>query len=91
MEVDVFHRPAVGGILRENFVEARLHIDDFKNPEVIERTTKLQDELAGARATPYYLAIDPATRTIKARFPGPDAPPVGDGSKFAEFLKKALN
>jgi hypothetical protein len=91
MEVDVFHRPAVGGILREKFVEARLHIDDFAHPEVIERTTKLQDELAGARATPYYLVVDPATRKVRARFPGPDAPPVGDGSKFAEFLQKALH
>lgn len=90
MELDIFHRPAVGGILRESYVEARLHVDDFAHPEVIEATIKLQDELAGARATPYYLIYDPATRKVRDRFEGPDAPPVGDGTRFAEFLARAL-
>lgn len=91
MELDVFRRPAVSGILKPQFVEARLHIDDFAHPEIIERTTKLQDELAGARATPYYLILEPASGKILGRFEGPDAPPVGDGTKFAEFLNRALH
>ena len=91
MEEDIFRRPAVGGILREEYVEARLHVDDFDHPEVIEATTELQDELAKSRATPNYLVIDPQTRSILEGFEGPDIPPLGNGKKFAEFLQRALD
>ncbi len=90
MEKDIFHRPAVSGILEPKYVEARLHMDDFEHPDVVERTTKLQDELAGARATPNYLIVDPTTLRILGRFEGPDIPPFGDGTRFAEFLRRAL-
>lgn len=90
MEKDIFHRPAVAGILVPDYVEARLHIDDFEHPEVMARTTQLQDQLAGARATPYYLIMDPTTQRILGRFEGPDIPPIGDGTRFAQFLRKAL-
>ena len=86
MEGKIFRLPTVGGLLREHFVEARLHNDDHEHPEVIERVKKLQDELAGSSATPYYLILDPATRAKLGVFEGPDL----GGSKFAEFLRRAL-
>jgi hypothetical protein len=89
MEEDIFRRPAVGGILREKLVEARLH-NDHKDEAIKDAVHKLQDEMAKSRATPHYLVIDPVTRAILGRFDGPDIPPPGDGSKFAEFLNKAL-
>ncbi|MCY3001611.1 MAG: protein-disulfide reductase DsbD family protein [Planctomycetota bacterium] len=91
MELNIFPRPHVQDVLREHYVEARIHVDDFSTPGSIERATKLQDEIAGARATPYYLAFDPVTRKVLGRHEGPDLPPIGDGTKFAEFLNRALH
>ena len=89
MEEDIFRRPAVGGVLREKFVEARLH-NDHRDDEIQKAVQALQDELAGSRATPYYLVLEPQSRRILGRFPGPDIPPIGNGTKFLEFLNKAL-
>jgi hypothetical protein len=86
MEAKIFRLPTVGGLLREHYVEARLHNDDSQHPESVEKVHKLQDELAGNRGTPYYLVIDPKTREQRGVFPGPDL----FGDKFAEFLRKAL-
>jgi hypothetical protein len=88
MEEDIFRRPAVGGLLREKFVEARLH-NDHQDERIKSAVQKLQDELAGSRATPIYLIYDPRKRTILQRFEGPDL--LSGGRKFAEFLNKALH
>lgn len=87
MEGKIFRLPTVGGLLREKFVEARLHNDDHKNPEVVERVTRLQDELAGNRATPYYLVIDPKTGAKLGVFPRPDL----FGGEFLRFLQKFVD
>lgn len=87
MEEDIFRRPAVGGILREHYVEARLH-NDHQDRALRNAVHKLQDDLAGSRATPYYLTIDPTTRKILESFEGPDL--LTGGRDFAEFLRKAL-
>jgi hypothetical protein len=87
MESKVFRLPTVGGILREKFVEARLHNDDHSHPEVIEYVNKLQDELAKNRATPYYLVIDPKTGQQLGVFPGPD---IG-GEQFLKFLQRFVH
>jgi hypothetical protein len=89
MEEQVFRLPTVGGTLRERYVEARLHADDKKTPGVMERVQKLQDELAGSRATPYYLILDPTTRESLGRFPGPDL--LSGGDDFHQFLLRALD
>jgi hypothetical protein len=87
MEEKIFRLPTVGGLLREHYVEARLHNDDRKTPGVMETVQQLQDELAKSRATPYYLILDPRTRRIRDRYEGPDL----QGKKFAEFLQRALD
>ena len=63
MEEDIFLRPAVAGVLKAGFVESRHHID-VKNTltdEQLEANRKLADELAGTRATPQYVIVDPTT------------------------------
>jgi hypothetical protein len=87
MENKVFRLPTVGGILREKFVEARLHNDDHANPEVMEYVKRLQDEMAKNRATPYFLVIDPNTGEHLGVFPRPD---IG-GSEFLKFLQKFVH
>lgn len=56
MEESVFPAPAVAGILKEGFIEARLHTDG--GPREKENVA-LQMELGGSRATPIYVIIDP--------------------------------
>lgn len=87
MEGKIFRLPTVGGLLRERYVEARLHNDDHEHPELIEKITRLQDEMVKNRATPYFLVIDPATGKKLGVHPGPDL----FGSEFFRFLQKALD
>jgi len=87
MENKVFRLPTVGGVLREEFIEARLHNDDHAHPEVIEYVNRLQDELAKSRATPYYLVVDPKSGEKLGVFPGPD---IG-GEQFLRFLQKFVH
>ena len=88
MEEKIFRLPAVSGLLQEHFVEARLHNDDHGHPDVMLRVQKLQDELAGTRATPHYLILEPGSRRTLDVFEGPDL--FSGGAKFGEFLRKAL-
>ena len=85
MEGKIFRLPTVGGLLREHYVEARLH-NDAPDPEAAARVRKLQDELAHTAATPHYLILEPKERRQLGVFDGPDL----IGKKFAEFLNKAL-
>jgi len=87
MEEKIFRLPAVGGLLKKDYVEARLHNDDHKNPELIEKITRLQDELVKNRATPYYLILEPESGKKLAVHPGPDL----SGDNFLRFLQKALD
>ena len=83
MEEKIFRAPAVAGILEPSYVEARLHAD---GQAFIERIRELQEELAGSRATPYYVIADPATGERLAAFEGF----TGDPERFAEFLELGL-
>ncbi len=87
MENKIFRLPAVSGVLREGFVEARLHNDDHNNPEVMKYVNKLQDELAETRGTPYYLVIDPKTGEKLGVFPRPDL----GGEQFLNFLQRFVH
>lgn len=87
MENKIFRLPTVGGVLQEEFVEARLHNDDHKNPEVIEYVNKLQDELAKTRGTPYYIVVDPKTGQKLGVFPKPDL----GGEQFLHFLQRFVH
>ncbi|MCC7010945.1 MAG: thioredoxin family protein [Planctomycetes bacterium] len=90
MEGTVLGKDPAQSVLREHYVEARLHNDGKKDPELTERILELQEKLTHNSATPHYLVIDPQTERIIAEFPGADLPPVGDGSNFLQFLRGAL-
>ena len=84
MEQKVFRRPAVAGEL-EKFVEARLHTDGKTNIEEIKR---LQEELTGSAANPYYVTQDPETDRILGRFEGAT---LADDTPFINFLKNSVS
>ena len=84
MEKNVFHLPAVAGLLNENYVEARLHADGAVN---IDRIRELQLELAESVATPFYVVVDPKTGAKKATFEGAT---LSDVSPFTDFLEQGL-
>lgn len=53
-----------------------------------ERIHQLVDDVAGSRANPIYVIIDPATEKEVARWPGAPLPPQADD--FREFLAVGL-
>ena len=59
MEEGIFPDPAVAGILKEHYVEARLHTDDQSAPERSARLEQLQVEMTGSVAQPTYVIVDP--------------------------------
>lgn len=58
MEQRIFPRPAVAEVLRDGFIESRLHMDAVAVPE---QFVELQAKHSGTVATPTYVVIDPAT------------------------------
>ena len=81
MEDGVFHHQEVSELLRERFVEARLHVD---YPENMERELAMVQ----SNAQPIYVVIDPADpERIHARFDGALAPGQPD-TPFIEFLNE---
>ena len=83
MEEKIFRLPDVGRILKEGYVEARLHTDGTAH---IERIRELQAELTGSVATPIYVVQDPASRAVLGVFEGATF----DSGEFAGFLGEAL-
>ena len=86
MEEKVFRLPAVAGLLSEGYVEARLHTDGKEGDPAYDRSRELQDELAGSKANPIYLIVDPASGETLDRFEGADL----TGTRFEAFLREAL-
>jgi hypothetical protein len=84
MEEKVFHFPAVAGALKDGYVEARLHTDGEGKP-AFDRNRELQVELAGSKANPIYIVVDPRTGKAIHRFEGADL----GGQRFEEFLREA--
>jgi len=85
MEEKVFRLPAVAGILSEGYVEARLHTDGAEGNPAYDRSRELQAELAGSKANPIYLIVDPQTGATLDRFEGADL----TGTRFEAFLRAA--
>lgn len=54
MEEGTFHHSAVAELLRDRFVEARLHVDYKENEE-------RELEMVQSRAQPIYVVVDPST------------------------------
>ncbi len=84
MEESIFPAPAVAEVLREHYVEARLHMDV---DEVREKYHDLQDRLVGTLAVPVYVLLDPVTGKVLDRHYG-WLPSEGG---FAAFLEKPLS
>ena len=90
MEDDVFLRPAVAGLMKKGFVEARLHVDLQKSltKEQFARNHELQKQFASTRAMPTFVVVDPKTGTKLG-----ETPPVGLGpaaltENWRQFLEQ---
>ena len=85
MEVDIFPAPEVSGVLTREYVESRLH-NDHPDDAKQQETIRLQDELQGTRATPYYIVLDPVSGEKLAVFEGADF----NKEKFRAFLLEGV-
>lgn len=63
MENHIFLSPAVAGRMQQLVVEARLHTDiqNTLTAEQLAANRELQERIAGTKANPYYVVIDPKT------------------------------
>ena len=63
MEGVTFHSPQLAAVLRDKVVESRLHMDfpGRIDPDKYPQHQRLQQELIGNPAMPYYAILDPAT------------------------------
>ena len=87
MEGGVFRKDPTRSVLREHFVEARLHMD-ISDP-LIERKLALQKSFVDSKALPVYIIIDPSKPTpagTLARLEGGGL----SNEEFKAFLQKAL-
>ena len=77
-----FHDPQLSAMLRDGFVEARLHTD--RPSPHLERILELQERLAETLALPTYVLVDPDTekRIGRTSFRG-------SAAGFREFLHSA--
>ena len=64
MEGNVFPDPAVAGILSENYVEARLHLETFQDAggETWDNFVMLRETYARSVAMPTYAVMRPSDR-----------------------------
>jgi hypothetical protein len=79
MEEKIFPRPAVAGILKEGYIEARLHVD---GGPALQENKRLQAELTRSVALPFFLAYDPAERKVLRKTAG-----LRPEDKFRAFLE----
>jgi len=86
MEQGVFLKPPVGPILKQHFVEARLHTDGDAH---IDRILDLQAEYVGDIGLPSYLSGDPEPLRKPGRFSG-IARNDGEVREFVDFLNQGL-
>ena len=61
MEGTVLPTPAVAGVLKSGYVEARLHCDLGEHAEA---NKVIQDRLTGSIALPIYAIVDPVTEKV---------------------------
>jgi len=84
MEEKVFPSPAVADVLREHFMESRLHTDGTKN---IDAILELREALTGVVTTPTYVVVEPGSGAKLATFEGGGP---SRGGPFLEFLRQGL-
>ena len=61
----MFSDPTIDGLLRDNFIEARLHTDGADGPRKT-RNHDLQEQFATSVANPWLVVVDPKTETRQA-------------------------
>jgi len=63
MEDSVFLETAVADLMKEQVVEARLHTDtqNTLTAEQLEKNREVQAEIAGTKANPHFVIVDPNT------------------------------
>ncbi len=81
MEKQVFRKPAVAGVLKKNFVEARLHMDNPDKP-VLARSVKVRTRFGVGVATPTFVVVDPGTGKVVIKHEGW----IPDEKEFLRFL-----
>lgn len=79
MEEGLFLDEEVSKVLRERFVEARIHTDI--RGEKGEPMRAVQKRFAGTRANPVYVNLEPKSETPSARVVG-----LKSKEEFLEFL-----
>ena len=83
MELKVFPKPAVAGVLEKGYIEARLHTDGETN---IDRIREVQRLLAQSLANPIYVTADPTTEERLGKFEGATFT-AEDEDEFVAFLR----
>ena len=81
MEKKVFPDPAVAEVLKDKFIEARIHTD---HKEQGEANRALQLEMTSSVAQPIYLLLDPKDGEVHGRL---DGATLGDNQPFIDFLE----
>jgi hypothetical protein len=63
MEDSVFPSPAVAELMQRELVEARVHTDtqNTLTAEQFVRNRRLQEQLAGTKANPWFVIVDPVS------------------------------
>lgn len=84
MEGAIFPLPAVAGVLKKRYIEARLHTDGEGklDPKTDARNKELQTQMTGSKANPYYVIYDPASGEIVRKKAG-----MLFEAKFLKFLE----
>ncbi|MFT4711174.1 MAG: hypothetical protein ACI8Q9_002314 [Planctomycetota bacterium] len=83
LENRVFSDSVIDSILRDNFVEARLHTDGLSGPRKT-RNLDLQSKLSSSVANPWLVVVDPNTQE-----PGEESG-FQEADGMASFLKGVI-
>ena len=88
MEKKVLPKPAVAGVLKEHYVEARLHTD--RDIPELERILELQEKFAESSALPIYVTVDPEDERRIDRYEGAQpAISTAEEEAYIRFLEES--
>jgi len=90
MEKKFLPKPAVAGLLKEHYIEARLHTDRKSVPQ-LDRILEVQKKFAGSEALPVYVTVDPETERLLGKYEGSQpAQFASEEEAYIRFLKDPL-
>jgi hypothetical protein len=82
MENQIFRLPAVAAVLKKDFVEARLHMDN-PDQETLAKAKAVRELFGGGVATPTFVIVEPNTGQMVLRHEGW----IPNEQKFLKFLR----